>query len=104
YRIPPISALDASETVRAIKAAPLLFGYRGSEQVDVAAVEDLLRRVALLKNDLPQLAAVTLSLVHAGAEGVSVLSAEASVAPVSDVRYDWFVRRLAVHPGDSLHG
>ena len=36
YRIPPVSALDAREMVRSIKAAPLLFGYRGSEPVDVA--------------------------------------------------------------------
>ncbi len=35
FRIPPISAFEAAETVRAIKAAPLLFGYRGSEPVDV---------------------------------------------------------------------
>ena len=60
YRIPPISALDAAETVRSIKAAPLLFGYRGSEQVDVAAVEDLIRRVAQLKIDLPQVSQLDL--------------------------------------------
>ena len=76
YRIPPISALDALETVRSIKAAPLLFGYRGSEQVDVAAVEDLIRRVAQLKNDLPQVSSIDLMLVHATADGVSVLHAD----------------------------
>ena len=69
YRIPPISALDAAETVRAIKAAPLLFGYRGSEPVDVAAVEDLIRRVAQLKIDLPQVSQIDLMLVHATADG-----------------------------------
>ena len=69
YRIPPISALDAAETVRAIKAAPLLFGYRGSEQVDVAAVEDLIRRVSQLKIDLPQVSQIDLMLVHATADG-----------------------------------
>ncbi len=69
YRIPPISALDAAETVRSIKAAPLLFGYRGSEQVDVAAVEDLIRRVAQLKIDLPQVSQLDLMLVHATRRG-----------------------------------
>ena len=44
---------DASDMVREIRAAPLLFGYRGSEPVDVDAVEHLLLRVAQLKNDLP---------------------------------------------------
>ncbi|WP_027862462.1 bifunctional GNAT family N-acetyltransferase/acetate--CoA ligase family protein [Marmoricola sp. URHB0036] len=104
YRIPPISALDAAETVRAIKAAPLLFGYRGSEQVDVAAVEDLIRRVAQLKIDLPQVSQIDLMLVHATAEGVSVLHASGRVARVADARSDLFVRRLTAPAGDTLPG
>ncbi len=104
YRIPPLTPLEAAEMVREIKTAPLLFGYRGSEQVDVAAVEELLRRVALVKNDLPQLRSVELSLVHATADGVCVLSARAHIAPVADVRSDWFVRRLSTQPGETLPG
>ena len=46
----------------------LLFGYRGSEQVDVAAVEHLLLRVAQLKNDLPQVRSLELNLVLVGAQ------------------------------------
>jgi acyl-CoA synthetase (NDP forming)/RimJ/RimL family protein N-acetyltransferase len=97
YRIPPLTALDASELVRSIKAAPLLFGYRGSEPVDTRAVEDVVRRVALLKNDLPQVAAVDLDLVHATPTGVEVLSARVRIEPVSDPRSDLFVRRLNAH-------
>jgi acyl-CoA synthetase (NDP forming)/GNAT superfamily N-acetyltransferase len=104
YRIPPISALDAAETVRSIKAAPLLFGYRGSEQVDVAAVEDLIRRVAQLKIDLPQVCQIDLMLVHAMADGVSVLHASGRVAQVADARSDLFVRRLTAPAGDTLPG
>ncbi|MEP6815112.1 MAG: GNAT family N-acetyltransferase [Marmoricola sp.] len=104
YRIPPITALEAAEMVRDIKAAPMLFGYRGSELVDVGSVEELLRRVALLKNDLPQLRSIELSLVHATAAGASVLSARAHIGPVADARSDWFVRRLNTHPGDTLPG
>ena len=104
YRIPPISALDAAETVRSIKAAPLLFGYRGSEQVDVDAVEDLIRRVAQLKIDLPQVSQLDLMLVHATAEGVSVLHASGRVDHVPDARSDLFVRRLTAPPGDTLPG
>ena len=69
YRIPPMHGGDASDMVREIQAAPLLFGYRGSEQVDVAAVEDLLLRVAQLKNDLPQVRSLELNLVLVGAAG-----------------------------------
>lgn len=99
YRIPPLSALDAAEMVRGIKAAPLLFGHRGSEPVDAAAIEELIRRFAQLKNDLQQVCAIELSLVHATPEGVRVLGATARVEPVADPRSDWFVRRLTAPPG-----
>jgi hypothetical protein len=95
---------DAADLVREIKAAPLLFGYRGSEQVDVGSIEDLLLRVAQLKNDLPQLRSVELNLVLVGAHGATVLNAVGRVEPVSDARSDWFVRRLSTPPGDTLHG
>jgi acyl-CoA synthetase (NDP forming)/RimJ/RimL family protein N-acetyltransferase len=104
FRIPPISTLDAAETVRSIKAAPLLFGYRGSEQVDVPAVEDLLRRVAQLKIDLPQVSKLDLVLVHATAEGVNVLHATGRVEHVAEPRSDLFVRRLSSQPGDTVPG
>lgn len=104
YLIPPITGLDAHDAVRSIRAAPLLFGHRGSEAVDVAAVEDLLRRVAHLKHDLQQVCAIDLSLVHATADGVAVLDAEIKVAPVVDPRSGWFTRRLNTYPGDTLPG
>ncbi len=102
FRIPPISALDAAEMVRAIKAAPLLFGYRGSEQVDVPAVEDLVRRVAQLKIDLPQVSRIDLVLVHATAQGVSVLHAAGRIDAMSEPRSDLFVRRLTDPLDDTL--
>jgi hypothetical protein len=75
YRIPPLAPRDAASMVREIKSAPMLFGYRGSEVVDVAQVEDLIRRVSRLQNDLPQVRSLELSLVLAGAEGATVLTA-----------------------------
>jgi len=103
YRIPPMHSGEAADMVREIKAAPLLFGYRGSEKVDVASIEDLALRLAQLKNDLPQVRSLELSLVLAGAHGATVLNAVGRVAPVADARSDWFVRRLSTLPGDTLH-
>jgi acyl-CoA synthetase (NDP forming)/GNAT superfamily N-acetyltransferase len=102
YRIPPLSRRDAAAMVREVKGAPILFGYRGSEPADVDEIERLLRRVAGLQNDLPQLQAVDLPLVLVGTEGARVLNASAHVAPVVDPRSDWFVRRLSTMPGDTL--
>ncbi|HEX6248039.1 MAG TPA: GNAT family N-acetyltransferase [Nocardioidaceae bacterium] len=104
YRIPPMHRGEAADMVREIKAAPMLFGYRGAELVDVAAIEHLLLLVAQLKNDLPQVRELDLNLVLVGAGGATVLDARGRVEPVSDARSDWFVRRLSAAPGDTLHG
>jgi len=102
FRIPPLADHDAQDMVREIKASPLLFGYRGSEIVDVAEIERLVRQVAQLQHDLPQVRALQLPLVLAGAEGTTVLGASVRVEPVKDPRSDWFVRRLSTMPGDTL--
>ncbi len=101
YRIPPMHSGEAADMVREIKAAPLLFGYRGGEIADVEAIERLLLRVAQLKNDLPQVCSLDLDLVLAGAHGATVLNAAGRVDPVTDARSGWFVRRLSTSPGDT---
>ncbi|WP_243640396.1 bifunctional GNAT family N-acetyltransferase/acetate--CoA ligase family protein [Nocardioides jejuensis] len=103
WRIPPLSVHDARAMTREIKGSPMLFGYRGSDIVDVDAVEELLLRVARLKNDLPQIHHISLPLVLASSSGASVLSASIRVQPVTDARADWFARRLNPLPGDTLH-
>jgi acyl-CoA synthetase (NDP forming) len=104
YRIPPIFQHDAASMVREIRSSPMLFGYRGSEVVDIDEVERLIQRVAQLQNDLPQVRTLELSLVLAGAHGSTVLTATARVEPVVDPRSDWFVRRLPTVPGDTIPG
>ena len=94
YRIPPLGEHEVSSMVREVKSAPLLFGYRGAEAVDVAAIEDLITRVAELQNDLPQVSSLELSLVLAGVEGAEVLTASARVAAIKDPRPDSLVRRM----------
>ncbi|HET7326661.1 MAG TPA: GNAT family N-acetyltransferase [Nocardioidaceae bacterium] len=103
FRIPPVTDAEAAAMVREIKAAPLLFGYRGGECVDIARVEDLVQRVSRLKNDLPEVSSLQLSLVQAGAGACSVLAARSRLLPTGNQRSDWFVRRLSVLGGDTLH-
>jgi acyl-CoA synthetase (NDP forming)/GNAT superfamily N-acetyltransferase len=104
YRIPPLGERDAAAMVREIKSSPMLFGYRGSEVVDVAEVERLINRIAQLQHDVPQISSCELALVLAGAEGATVLTAAARVDPVVDPRSDWFVRRMPTPMGDTLPG
>jgi acyl-CoA synthetase (NDP forming)/ribosomal protein S18 acetylase RimI-like enzyme len=102
YRIPPLSVLDAADMVREVKSSPLLFGYRGTDVVDVEELERLILRVSRLQHDLPQVRSITLSLVQVATQGAAVLSAAVRVEPVMDPRSDWFVRRLMTPPGDTI--
>ncbi|SDS94136.1 GNAT family N-acetyltransferase [Actinopolymorpha singaporensis] len=95
YRIPPLTDVDAAEMVREVRAAPLLFGHRGGEHADVAALEDLLHRVSRLAQDLPEVVTAYLQPVLARPSGLTVLGARVQVVPVEpQARTDWYARRL----------
>jgi acyl-CoA synthetase (NDP forming)/RimJ/RimL family protein N-acetyltransferase len=81
FRAVPLTDVDAAEMVRSLRASPLLLGWRGAEPVDVAALEDLLLRVSVLADEVPELLAVRLGSVLVGRGGVTVLEAEASAGP-----------------------
>ena len=80
HGIPPLTDSDLHGLVRSVRAAPLLFGHRGSDPVDTAQLEDLLARVARLADDLPEVALLELNPVIVGREGPSVLGAAARLA------------------------
>ncbi|MCM3885386.1 GNAT family N-acetyltransferase [Frankia sp. R82] len=81
HHILPLTDVDAARLVRAVRAAPLLLGYHGSQPLDVAALEDLLLRVGRLADDLPEVVSLTLDPVVVSAERITVLSAEVVVGP-----------------------
>jgi acyl-CoA synthetase (NDP forming)/RimJ/RimL family protein N-acetyltransferase len=104
YGIPPLTDLDAEAMIRNLRSAPLLYGYRGSEGVNVDAIQDIIVRLAALKDDLPEVAELDLEPVSVNADGSSALSARAKVVPSADRRGEWYVRRLSQPPsaGDTL--
>ena len=104
YGIPPLTDSDASTMISELRSAPLLFGYRGSDPVDVDAVQDVILRLASMKDDLPEISELDLEPVLAGQTGLTALSARAKVVPSADRRGDWYVRRLSkqVVTGDTL--
>ena len=80
HRIPPLTDVDVADLVRTVRAAPRLFGYRGTPPLDVASLEDLIVRLSQLADDVPELAHLDLGPVVVAQRGVTVLSAEARVA------------------------
>ena len=81
YRIPPLTDVNVAELLTAIKAAPVLQGYKGMPPVDRARLADLVTRVAKLADDMPEIASLTLNPVNAHADGLEVLGAEITLAP-----------------------
>jgi acyl-CoA synthetase (NDP forming)/GNAT superfamily N-acetyltransferase len=92
-RIPPLREGDVADLVRSLRAAPLLFGHRGTQPVDTDALEDVLARVSVLADDLPEVAQLELNPVVVSPSGAAVLGARVRLArPV--VRADSDRRRL----------
>ncbi|MGL5857363.1 MAG: GNAT family N-acetyltransferase [Angustibacter sp.] len=83
-RSPPLREADVADLVRQVRAAPLLFGYRGTEPVDIAALEDVLARVSLLADQLPEVAELELDPVVVAPQGAAVLGAQVRIARPPD--------------------
>lgn len=81
HRLIPVTDREATSLVRAIRTAPLLFGWRGSTPVDTPALEELLLRVSRLVDDHPEVVAVTLEPVVVAPHGANVLGATVRLAP-----------------------
>ncbi|MCA4132724.1 GNAT family N-acetyltransferase [Arthrobacter sp. M4] len=76
HRVPPLSAVDVHDFIRAPRASRKLFGYQGLPAVDIAALEDLAARLAVLKDDLPGVVLVEFNPVLAGTDGARILAAD----------------------------
>lgn len=96
HRLVPVTDREAATLVRSLRAAPLLFGWRGARPVDTDALEELLLRLSRLVDDHPEVVEVVLEPVVVAPEGVSVLSASVELAPPRGAS-DPGTRRLAAY-------
>lgn len=80
YAVPPLTDVDVAELVRTARAAPRLFGYRGLPPLDVAALEDIIARVSVLADDLPELRSLEINPVVVAERGAVLLGAHARLA------------------------
>jgi len=92
YGFPPVTDVDVADLVRSARATPRLFGYRGLPPVDVASLEDVIARVSVLADDLPELRMLELNPIVVSEHGSVVLGARVTLAPAD--RAD-VTRRLA---------
>jgi acyl-CoA synthetase (NDP forming)/RimJ/RimL family protein N-acetyltransferase len=81
HGVPPLTDVDVARMVRGVRAAPRLFGYQGAPAADVAALEDVLARVSVMAEDLPELASLELYPVAVAERGAAVLHAAIRLRP-----------------------
>jgi len=80
FRLAPLTDLDAQELVRDGKAGRLVAGFRGTPPADEAALVDLLLRLALLVDDLPEVTELDLNPVLAPPTGCLAVDARVRIA------------------------
>ena len=91
-RLAPLTDVDAAELIRTSPAAPLLTGQGGASGADTGALANVLLRVSLLADDLPQIADLELNPVIARADGVTAADVRVRLAPAP--QKDPFLRQL----------
>jgi acyl-CoA synthetase (NDP forming)/GNAT superfamily N-acetyltransferase len=91
-RLTPLTDTDSAAMIRSIRAAPLLLGHRGAEAADLAALQNLLLRVARLADDLPEIAELDLNPVIARPDGSHVVDARVHLQPAQPS--DPYLRQL----------
>jgi len=83
FRLAPLTDLDAGELVRSGKAGRLVAGFRGTPPADESALVDLLLRLSLLAEDLPEVAELDLNPVLALPDRCFAVDARVRVAEQS---------------------
>ena len=75
FRIVPLVKRDAREMIKEIKGYPLLEGYRGSEPVDIANLEELLLKVSEFVEKTPDIKELDLNPIFAYSDGAVAVDA-----------------------------
>jgi acyl-CoA synthetase (NDP forming) len=80
FRLAPLTDQDAEELILFGKAGRLVTGFRGAPPADEAALVDLLLRLSLLADDLPEVAELDLNPVFALPTGCIAVDARVRIA------------------------
>ncbi len=86
FRLAPLTTVDARELVLGGKAGQLVRGFRGAPPADAQALADLVHRLSLLAEDLPEVAELDLNPVIALADRCVVVDARIRVSAAEPKR------------------
>jgi acyl-CoA synthetase (NDP forming) len=86
FRTAPLTDADAEELIHAGKAGRLVAGFRGAPPADEKALRQLVLRLSLLGEELPEVAELDLNPVLAGPDGCIVVDARIRIEHVARLR------------------
>ncbi|MDF0532421.1 bifunctional GNAT family N-acetyltransferase/acetate--CoA ligase family protein, partial [Tsukamurella sp. 8J] len=81
HRLLPLTDAAAAELLSAVRTAPLLDGFAGEAGVDRRALEDVIKRVAALAYEVPEIRSIDCQPVLASTDGLGVLSIRIGIGP-----------------------
>ena len=84
FRIVPLQPRDAGDMIREIKGFPLLQGYRGSEPIDMANLENLLLKVSAFVDKTPAVKELDLNPIFAYKDGAIAVDARVILEKLPD--------------------
>jgi acetyltransferase len=79
FKLAPLSPEEAADMIRSIQGFPVLAGLRGSGPVDLAALEDMLVRLAGMAAAIPEIREIDLNPVMALGEGLGAIVVDARI-------------------------
>jgi acetyltransferase len=80
FRVVPLTDLDVGEMIHEIKGYPLLAGVRGQKPKDTGTLKEILRRLAQLAADHPEIQEVDINPVIVHEQGASIVDARVILA------------------------
>ena len=84
FRIVPLQPRDAGDMIRDIKGFPLLQGYRGSEPIDIANLENMLLKVSAFVDKTPAVKELDLNPIFAYKDGAIAVDARVILEKLPD--------------------
>lgn len=81
FLLPPFGVNDATRAFRRLRIWPLLAGFRGTDAVDITALDKLVQAVGQLALDVPELVEMDLNPVIVTPTGASCVDVKIRLAP-----------------------
>jgi acetyltransferase len=79
FRMTPVTDDGAREMIDRLRMRPLLEGYRGAPRADRGALEEIVRRVSALADDVPEIVELDLNPVKVLSEGEGAVVVDARI-------------------------